>query len=149
MTDMQAAIGLEQIKKIDRFWKKRQDLTRQYIKALDGIAQVEVLTRLSAEPNKNAYHLFVIRLKLDKIRISRDFMLKALLAENIQAGVHYPALHLHPYYQKNFGYKKGMFENAEQASESIISLPLYPKMKKQDAADVINAVLKIIAYYKK
>ena len=149
MSDVQAAIGLCQLKKIECFYSKRREYNRVYNKAFSKLSQVRVITRNSAQGSKNGYHMFVIEIIAERLKIRRDFFLKALMAENITAGVHYPCLHLQPYFKKKFDYRKGMLPNAEFASERIISLPLYPKMTLADIESVIQAVFKIARYYTK
>lgn len=149
MSDVQAAIGLCQLKRIKIFQRKRREYSWLYNKAFSKLPQVRVLTRNSVQGNENGYHMFVIEIIQESLKISRDFFLKALLAENITAGIHYPSLHLQPYFQKKYNYRKGMLPNAEFVSGRIISLPLYPKMTRTDVESVIQAVIKIANYYRK
>ncbi|MFH1460436.1 MAG: DegT/DnrJ/EryC1/StrS family aminotransferase [Candidatus Omnitrophota bacterium] len=149
MTDLQAAIGLAQLEKIKKFWQKRKKYTKMYLSAFKDIPQIRVITKMSSLKNKNAYHLFIIQIDTKMLKINRDYILNALLAENIGVGVHYRAIHLHSFYKNHFSFKKGMLPQAEYAAERIITLPLYPKMKQSDISDVIDAVSKVITYYKK
>jgi len=91
----------------------------------------------------------VIQLQLDKLKGTRENIYFALRAENIWPQVHYIPVHLHPYYQKRLGYKKGDFPVAESFYERILSLPLYPKMSDEDVDDVVEGVTKVINYYRK
>ncbi len=149
MSDVQASIGLCQLKKIESFFRKRREYSRMYNKAFSKLPQVRVITRNSAAGNKNGYHMFVIEVIKENLKIDRDVFLKALIAENITAGLHYPSLHLQPYFRKKFGYRLGMLPHAESASERILSLPLYPKMTRSDVESVIRAVFKIANFYKR
>jgi len=149
MSDVQAAIGLCQLKKIKPFLHKRRKYTNLYNKAFSKLPQVRVVTRNSAAGNENGFHMFVIEVIKESLKIDRDVFLKALIAENITAGQHYPSLHLQPYYKKKFGYRRGMLPNAEYASDRLISLPLYPKMTCSDVESVIRAVYKIANFYKR
>ncbi|MCG2712355.1 MAG: DegT/DnrJ/EryC1/StrS family aminotransferase [Candidatus Omnitrophica bacterium] len=149
MSDVQAAIGLCQLKKIKSFLRKRRDYSRLYNKAFSKLPQVRVITKNSAAGNENGYHMFVIEVIIESLKIDRDVFLKALIAENITAGMHYPCLHLQPYYKNNFGYRRGMLPHAEYASGRLISLPLYPKMTRSDVESVISAVFKIANFYKR
>lgn len=149
MTDMEAAVGISQLKKINKFWTVRKKYTQMYSEAFKNLPQVRAVSKLSESGSRNAYHLFVIELVEKSLKVKRDYFLNALMAENIGVGVHYTALHLQPFYYKNYGFKKGQYPNAEYASANIISLPLYPKMKKTDVEDVIRAIHKIINFYKR
>ena len=83
------------------------------------------------------------------LRVDRDFIVQALQKENIGVSVHFKVLHLHTYYRKRFGFKKGSFPVAENASDRVISLPLYPDLRKKDLEDVIEAVKKVVKYYRR
>jgi dTDP-4-amino-4,6-dideoxygalactose transaminase len=98
---------------------------------------------------RHAYHLYTPLLELDRVRCNRDEFLQALHKENIGAGIHYIALHLHPFYQKTYGYKNGDFPHAEFISNRTFSLPLSAKLTDQDVEDVVQAVQKILGYYRK
>ena len=98
---------------------------------------------------KHAWHLYVIKIVSEKLKINRNQFIEALKAENIGTSVHFIPAHLQPYYRDTFGFKKGDFPNAEYTFEHVISLPLFPKMSDKDVKDVINSVKKIVEYYKK
>ncbi|MFH1094495.1 MAG: DegT/DnrJ/EryC1/StrS aminotransferase family protein [Candidatus Omnitrophota bacterium] len=149
MSDVQAAIGLCQFKKMETFFHKRREYSRMYNKAFAKLPQVRVITTNSAAGNVNGCHMFVIEIIKEGLKIDRDVFLKALIAENITAGQHYPSLHLQPYFKRKFGYRRGMLPNAEYASDRLISLPLYPKMIRSDVECVIRAVFKIANFYKR
>ena len=138
MMDLQAAMGIHQLKRIDQYWKKRKDIWGQYN---DALKDLPVFLPAPAEPKtRHAYHLYTLLLDIDRTTITRDQFLNAMTKENIGVGVHYIALHLHPFYRKTFGYKPGDFPNAEWISERTVSLPLSPKLNDQDISDVILAV---------
>ena len=139
MMDMQAAIGIHQMARLDGFIERRTLLANHYRKKfsqLEGIKPLEPV----AYPIKHAWHLFVVELELEKLDIDRAGFLEILKQRNIGAGVHFPALHLQPYYQKTFGYRAGDFPNAGRASERILSLPLFPAMSEEDVDDVAATV---------
>ena len=92
-------------------------------------------------------HLYIIRLKSDKLKVGRDEIYKALNAENVGLQVHYIPVYFHPYYQQ-LGYKKGLCPNAEALYEEIITIPLYYSMSDEDVESVMEAVKKVISYYK-
>ena len=75
--------------------------------------------------------------------------MSAIQAENVGVGVHFRAVHLHPYYQERWGFRRGMFPNAEYYSDRTISLPLYPKMTDRDADDVVDVVRKVIEWFRR
>ena len=149
LTDLHACLGLVQLKKIKKYLIKREQIVSIYFDAFKCLPEIKIISKKSFNYGKNAYHLFVIEIVQERLKINRDQILNALLAENIGVGVHYKAIHLHPFFKSTFGYKKGDFPIAERAAERVISLPLYPTMRDKDIYDVIEAVNKVITYYKK
>lgn len=147
MMDMQAAIGIHQLRKFDSMQKRRAQIWEIYNKGLRGLP-IE-LPKPIESGNVHAFHLYTIQLSLSKLKVSRDFVLQALHKENIGAGVHFISLHLHPFYKKLFNFKKNDFPNAAYFSERTISLPLSAKLTDKDVDDVIRGVRKILAYYQK
>lgn len=147
MTDVQASIGIHQIKKLERFTKNKEKIAQFYNKNFKDLEEIKVPT--VKKYVRHARHLYSILLNLDKIKIDRDYFFKALADENIGASVHFIPVHLHPYYAKKFNFKRGDFPNAEYIYDRIISLPLNNKMTISDAKDVVKAVKKIIIYYRK
>ncbi|MCK4791580.1 MAG: DegT/DnrJ/EryC1/StrS family aminotransferase, partial [Desulfobacteraceae bacterium] len=93
------------------------------------------------------YHIYVIQLRTELLKVGRKEVFQALRAENIGVNVHYMPLHLHPYYQRQFGYKPGDYPKAEGYYEGAITLPIFPKMSDEDAEDVIKAVKKVMDFY--
>ena len=147
MTDIQAAIGLHQINKLEDFIDKRKKYAKLYKDAFSKINEIIIPDTIGTV--KHAWHLFIILLDIDKLKITRDEFVDLMKQENIGTGIHFVSLHMHEYYKKTFGFKKGDYPNAAYVSDRIVSLPLYPKMTINDLMDVINAVKKIINYYKK
>lgn len=142
MMDLQAAIGIHQLPRVEKYWKRRQEIWNKYNKAFEDLP---VFTPTSIESDtKHAYHLYTPLLDIDNLRINRDQFLDEMTKKNIGIGVHYIALHLHPYYQKEFGYKKGDFPNAEWISKRTVSLPFSVKLTDEDVEDVIETVRGII-----
>ncbi|MBI2992327.1 MAG: DegT/DnrJ/EryC1/StrS family aminotransferase, partial [Deltaproteobacteria bacterium] len=139
MMDIQAAIGIHQMDKLDRFVERRAALAGLYCRAFKEIKGARPLGLVSY-PQRHAWHIFVVQLELEKLTIDRDRFLDLLKERNIGSGIHFPALHLQPYYQEKWGYRSGDFPNAERASERIVSLPLFPTMSEQDVQDVMWAV---------
>ncbi len=147
MTDIQASLGLCQLAKIEDFLKLRQKHVAAYDEAFKDM---EAIVRIGRIPDiKHAEHLYVIMLKTDMLNASRDKVLSALQKENIGVSVHFQALHLHPYYRQRFGFSEGAFPVTEYAAERILSLPLYPGLAEQDVCDVIEAVRKVVGYYRR
>jgi len=143
MMDIQAAIGIHQLPRIDKYWKRRQEIWDRYN---EEFRNLPVFTPAPIEPDtKHAYHLYTLLLDIDNLKITRDQFLDEMTKHNIGVGVHYIALHLHPYYQETFGYKKGDFPNAEWISERTVSLPLSAKLTENDVEDVNKAVREILS----
>jgi len=146
LTDFQCALGISQFKKIDQFINRRREIAQRYNDAFKELP--EIVTPYEKKDVRSTYHIYVIQLQLEKLRANRETIFNALRAENIGVQVHYIPVHYHPYYQRNIGYKKGDFPNAERYYERAITLPLFPKMTNQDIEDVIQAVHKIITFYR-
>ncbi|CAB3290128.1 UDP-4-amino-4, 6-dideoxy-N-acetyl-beta-L-altrosamine transaminase [Methanocaldococcus lauensis] len=146
MTDIQAAIGIHQLKKVEIMRKRREEIAKIYNDEFENIS--ELIIPITKKHVKHAWHLYPLLLDTDKIRINRNKFIEELKKQNIGTSVHFIPLHLHPFYKRTFGYKKGDFPNAEWVYEREISLPIYPKMTDDDAIDVVNAVKKIISEYK-
>ena len=147
MSDIQAALGLWQLEMIDQFQNKRQEYARIYNKAFQDLPEIEI--PYVKDGIEHAWHLYVIRLNLDLLKIDRNDFIKALYAENIGTSVHFIPLHLHSFYRKRYGFKYGDFPNSEYLYQRVISLPLYPKMAISDVERVIEAVKKVIKQYRR
>jgi perosamine synthetase len=146
LTDIAAAIGIEQLKKCDEFWEARERIAMNYAKAFADLKEIQVPT--CRNDVQHAWHLFVIQLNLKRLKINRNQFLEALREKEIGTSVHFIPLHLHPYYRDKFGYKPEDFPNASTAFERIVSLPIYPKMTEGNVRDVIVAVRKLIQEYR-
>lgn len=109
----------------------------------------EVITPLEDKRVKAGYHIYVIQLRTELLKVGRKKIFEALRAENIGVNVHYIPLHLHPFYQKEFGYRKGDYPRAERYYERAITLPIFPKMSDEDVEDVTKAVKKVVTYYRR
>lgn len=142
MMDLQAAIGIHQLAKLEKFLRHRERIWQMYNEAFKDLA---VHTPAPPEPNtRHGRHLYTLLLDIEKTKMSRDKFRQTLYEENIGTGIHFIPLHLQPYYQDTFGYKCGDFPNAECISERTISLPLSAKLNDEDAQDVISAVTKVL-----
>ncbi len=147
MTDIQASIGLWQLKKLERFQKRRKEIVRMYN---DAFSKEEALEIPVERPYvEHAWHLYVLRLNLQVLKIDRNQFIEELRKRNIGTSVHFIPIHLHTYYRNKYGYKPEDFPIAYANYQRIISLPLYPRMTDQDVYDVIEAVLDVVRIYKR
>jgi len=147
LTDFQCALGITQLKKLDKFINRRREIVQRYNNAFKELT--ELVTPFEKTYVRSAYHLYVIQLQLEKLTGDRKKIFDALRAENIGVQVHYIPIHYQPYYQQNLGYKKGNFPNAERYYDRAITLPLFPLMSTDDVDSVIEAVHKVILHYRK
>ena len=138
MTDIQAAMGIHQLRKLDGFIETRARYAGMYSEAFSDMPEIE--TPLVHSDRRHSWHLYVIKLALERLKIDRAGFIMELRARNIGASVHFIPVHLHPYYREEFGYRRGDFTTAEDSYDRLVSLPLYPAMTENDVADVICAV---------
>ncbi|MBU1356581.1 MAG: DegT/DnrJ/EryC1/StrS family aminotransferase [Candidatus Edwardsbacteria bacterium] len=143
MMDLQAALGIHQLRKLDGNLIKRKNIVDQYRNGLSGISQI-ALPGDSAD-GRHCWHLFPLLIDFAKLKIGRDRFIELLLQENISSNVHYLPVHLFSYYQEQMGFKPGDFPVAEDLSAREITLPLYTRLTPDDVDDVIFAVRKIIS----
>jgi UDP-4-amino-4,6-dideoxy-N-acetyl-beta-L-altrosamine transaminase len=146
MTDIQAAIGTHQLKKLPEMQKRREEIAYAYNDAFRDTDQI--IPPTSKAYIRNAWHLYAIQINTDVLSADRNVVIDALKARNIGTSVHFIPVHLHPYYRLQYGYKRGDFPYAEHFFDRMISLPLYPRMKDDDVEDVITAVKHVIDEYK-
>jgi dTDP-4-amino-4,6-dideoxygalactose transaminase len=136
MMDIQAALGLHQLKQLDSFIKRRTVLALRYQKVLGDWPQWTI-TRAPAYQHLHAWHLYAPLINPDAAKMDRDAFMQGMKERNIGTGLHYRAVHLYPYYRDQFGFKRGDFPNAETISDRIVSLPLFPVMTDADQDRVI------------
>jgi len=141
MTDIQAALGLSQLNKVDRFIKRRREIASIYTLAFSE--EVNLITPLQQDGCNSSWHLYVIRLNLKDLKCNRRDFFEYMLQENIGVNIHYIPVYKHPYYQKN-GYRDVICPNSEQFYDTCISLPIFPKMTNEDVEDVILSVKNIL-----
>ncbi len=141
MTDFQAALLLSQLKKLERFKARRQEITARYQEAFGKMP--ELFLQKEMPESDTCRHLYILRLRLDSLNITRRQFFDAMSAENVQCQVHYIPVYWFPYYRK-LGYKRGLCPCAEKIYQEILSIPLYPRMSDGDVEDVIRAVTKIL-----
>jgi UDP-4-amino-4-deoxy-L-arabinose-oxoglutarate aminotransferase len=148
MLDLQAALGLRQMAKLDRFNQRRRELADRYDELLAGVHELRPLSP-ARYPNVDAHHLYVVRLDLHAVSLDRNDFMQALHEEGIGTGLHFPALHLASYYAKKYGYAPGSLPIAEAAGASILSLPLYPLLTEGDQDDVVAAARRVLAKHRR
>jgi perosamine synthetase len=146
LTDIACALGLSQLKTLDENLSRRRKIAAQYTSAFTALAGI-MPPAVRAEVNP-AWHLYPIRLDLEKLSANRAQVFRALRTENIGVNVHYIPVHRHPYYRDRFGYKAGDYPVAEDAYERLISLPMFHGMSDDDVQDVIHAVSKVAAHFR-
>lgn len=142
ISDIQCALGLNQLKKLDSFIIRRLEIVQRYNKAFEKSPYL--VTPHQESDRSSAWHLYVLRLRLDKMKKSRREVFEELRALNIGVHVHYIPLHLQPYYRTTFGYKRGDFPEAEAYYDSALTIPLFPTMTDDDCERVIKSVMKVI-----
>jgi dTDP-4-amino-4,6-dideoxygalactose transaminase len=142
MTDIQAALGLCQLRRLADFQRRRAEIADAYLRAF---AEEDALELPVARPEvEHAWHLFVLRLRPEALRIGRDAFIDAMTERNIGTSVHFIPVHLHPYYRDKYALPADRLPVALDAYQRMLSLPLSPRLSDQDVADVIEAVLDIV-----
>jgi len=168
MTDIQAAIGLHQLRKLPQFQARRREIVRRYNQAFSQFEELQIPTERPEV--ESAWHLYVLRLNLERFSEARsrtsearipksefripnsefrNQFIEELQARNIGTSVHFIPIHLHPYYRDKYGYKPADFPVAYREYQRMVSLPLYPKMMDKDVDDVIEAVVDVVKRYRR
>lgn len=144
VTDLQAALGLAQLDRLEDFKNRRKEIITHYDEALDGISGL----RTPPEPTESnpMYHLYAIEVR-EEFGCDRKEFVNAMHDENIGVQVHYVPLHYHPFFQKEYSYSRGMFPETEYVYEGLVSLPLHVEMDESDIEDVIRAVKQLRSYH--
>jgi dTDP-4-amino-4,6-dideoxygalactose transaminase len=138
MPDLAAAIGIHQLKKVDAYWVRRQEIWQRYNEAFRGLP---VETPADPAPDtKHAYHLYTLLIDEAAAGVSRDEVLTRMTRHNVGVGVHYQAIPEHPFYQQTFGWRPEHVPNAAEIGRRTMSIPLSAKLTDEDVADVIAAV---------
>jgi dTDP-4-amino-4,6-dideoxygalactose transaminase len=142
MMDIQAAIGIHQLERVEANWQRRQEIWQRYDQAFAGLP----ITRPAApEPDtRHAYHLYTLLIDERTARTSRDHFLDGMTRRNIGVGVHYLSIPEHPYYQEAFGWRPENFPNAMRIGRQTVSIPLSARLSNSDVEDVIAAVRSIV-----
>ena len=148
MTDIQASLGIHQLDRVEKNLVMRKKLWDLYDNAFAHSR--EIISPAPEQSNTiHARHLYAILLRLEKLILSRNEFVDKLIKQNIGSGVHFWPVHMHAYYRKTFGYKRGDYPNAEYIGESIVSLPLGGNLTPEDIYDVVAAVKAIINTYRR
>ena len=142
MTDIAAAMGLAQLAKAERMLERRREIAGRYNTAFSGQPALQIPA--DSTESRHAWHLYLLRLNLDTLRIDRAQFVQEMKNRNIGVSVHFIPLHIHPYYRDLYGYRPDDFPAAFEQYLRVISLPAYSKMSDQDVADVVAAVLDVV-----
>ena len=143
MPDIMAAIGLHQLEKLNMLQKKREKIVQIYNENLNKIKEIDILK--PPEYSKSSNYIYVIKLKLDMLSKNRNEVIGMLKDEGVGVSVHYNSVHLHKYYRDKYNIEDNDFPEAKKASESVLTLPLYPTMTDKEVFFVIEKVEKVIA----
>jgi len=142
LTDIHCALGISQLKKLDKFIEKRREIVAKYREAFSDMPEIILIKEENFA--KSAWHIYPVQFDLEKLKISRKEIFEQLGEKGIKCQVHYVPVHYMPFYQKTFGYKKGDFPIAEQYYERAITLPLFPKLTNEEIDYVIESVKEIV-----
>lgn len=145
ITDFQAALGSSQLGKLERFRAARARLAQRYRERLAHMEGIELPAL--PEERRHGWHLFVVLLRSDRLAADQDTILRALRAENIGAMLHYPLVHLQPFYRTRFGSGPGLCPVAESLERRLVTLPLFPTMTDADQDDVVRALAKVLDHF--
>lgn len=146
MTDVAAALGIEQLARSEALWRGRARCAHFYDEAFADVREIAVPTRL---PDRtNAWHLYVIQLRLERLAIDRAAFIRELGRQGIGASVHFIPLHTQPYFRDTFGYSEKDLPVAYQAYQRIVSLPIYPSLSDEDLAYVADTVRRIVSTHR-
>ncbi len=147
MTDIQAALGLQQLKKLPQFQQRRKEIVRRYSQALAEYEELQIpVERAEVE---SAWHLYPVRLNLDRLTIDRARFIEELRARNIGSSVHFIPIHVQLYYRDKYGYKPQDFPVAYDNYLRLVSLPLNLRMTDSDVEDVLEAVADVLAEHRR
>lgn len=145
MTDVQAAIGLHQLDRLEGFQRRRREVVAAYERGLGDLSAIQLpVERPEVE---SSWHLYVIRLNFDYLNIDRNAFIEELKGRNIGTSVHYLPVHMHPYYRDKYGYKPEDCPVAAEAYQRMLTIPLHPGLSGQDVQDVIAAIREVVLIY--
>jgi len=147
LTDLAAAIGIPQLRRSDEFWKRRLAHAVQYNRGFKDVPEIRIPT--VQNDVQHSWHLYVIQLEVDRLRLGRGQFIDLLTKQGIGTSVHFIPLHLHPWYRDHLEYAPKDFPVAGRVYERIVSLPLYPKMEAADVQYVIDVVQEVVKEYRR
>jgi dTDP-4-amino-4,6-dideoxygalactose transaminase len=142
MMDIQAALGIHQLRRVEASWRRRQEIWQIYQRAFRDLPLT--LPAPPEEGTRHAYHLYTVLVDFERTGVSRDAFMGAMTAENVGVGVHYRSIPVQPYYAERFGWKPEDYPNSVSIGEQTVSLPLSAKLTDEDVHDVIRAVRKTL-----
>ncbi len=146
LSDIQSALGLSQLERLTEQIVRRREIAARYTRAFAALPEIGPPVVLT--DRESAWHLYVVRLRLEGLRAGRTEVFRALRAENIGVNVHYIPVPWHPYYER-LGFRRGGWPVAEDAYERILSLPIFPAMTDADVEDVVHAVEKVLHHFRR
>jgi perosamine synthetase len=138
VTDIQCALGLSQLKKLDRFIHKRRTIARKYDKSFSLIEFLKIPQ--TNDSFEHAYHLYPLQINFEKLTVSKVELFKIMRASGVNLQVHYIPIHLQQFYKKNYGFKTGDFHFAEQFYANVVSIPLYPSLTDDEVGKVVEEI---------
>jgi dTDP-4-amino-4,6-dideoxygalactose transaminase len=147
MTDIQASLGIQQLRKLPHFQERRREVVGRYHSAFGELPEVTV--PVEREGCESAWHIYPLRLNLDMLTIGRGQFIEELKARNIGASVHFIPIHLHPYYRDKYGFAPEDFPIAFANYQRLVSLPLHPRLSERDVDDVVEAVRDVIIKHRR
>jgi dTDP-4-amino-4,6-dideoxygalactose transaminase len=147
MTDIQAAMGLQQLRKLAGFQQRRQAVVERYSAALVELPEIEI--PVERDRCHSAWHIFAIRLRLERLQIDRAQFIEELARRRIGTSVHFIPVHLHPYYRDKYGFRPEDFPVAWESYRRLVSLPLHPGLTERDVEDVIEVVTDVVARFRR
>jgi dTDP-4-amino-4,6-dideoxygalactose transaminase len=148
LTDLQAAIGIHQLAKLERHLRRREELAARYDEVLAPLPGVSLQPRaLPGADIRHALHLYLLLVDPARFSVARDELVAAIRAENVGAAIHYRPLHVEPYFRERLGHDPGDFPHALEAGRRVLTLPLTPGMDDADADDVLAAAVKVLSRY--
>lgn len=145
-TDLNAALGLVQLMRLEGFLRRREEIADIFDRELAPFSEFELVPRPNENSERHALHLYVIKLQLDALRIDRNEFVEALREENIGAGIHYDAVHLHPFYHDTYGWRPSDYPVSTAISQRVLTLPGQPAMSDEDAFSVVEGLRRVLRY---
>jgi dTDP-4-amino-4,6-dideoxygalactose transaminase len=147
LTDIAAALGLGQLRKLDGFQARRAEIVRRYTEAFSQFEELDL--PVSRPEVEHAWHLYVLRLNFERLSVSREQFIEEMRERRIGTSVHFIPVHTHPYYRDRYGFEPEDFPVAHAEFQRIVSLPLNPRMSNRDVEDVVEAVGDVIEKFKR